>query len=150
MTDVETADGNDLVVDAFESTLDNARNIIAIEGDSAFGFSGMEIETICRYRLPVVVLVFDNGGVYRGDEINPHSADPAPTVLLHSSRYDTLIEAFGGVGYHAETSEQVAAAVRSALASGEPALVDCVIDPAVGTESGHLQKLRRPSHEEET
>ncbi|WP_420880838.1 thiamine pyrophosphate-dependent enzyme [Rhodococcus sp. (in: high G+C Gram-positive bacteria)] len=150
MTDVETADGTDLVVDALESTLDNARNIIAIEGDSAFGFRGMEIETICRYRLPVVVLVFDNGGVYRGDEINPalgrSGADRAAALepVRHADR------GVRGVGYHAETSEQVAAAVRSALASGEPALVDCVIDPAVGTESGHLQKLRRPSHEEET
>lgn len=123
--------------------------VIAIEGDSAFGFSGMEIETICRYRLPVVVIVFNNGGVYRGDEINTHSGDPAPTVLLHSTRYDTLIEAFGGVGYHAGTPAEVAAALRSALVSGEPALIDCVIDPAVGTESGHLEKLNRPAHEEE-
>ncbi|XVA04308.1 thiamine pyrophosphate-dependent enzyme [Prescottella equi] len=134
---------------AIAAAVETGSPVVAIEGDSAFGFSGMEIETICRYRLPVVVLVFNNGGVYRGDEINTHSADPAPTVLLHSSRYDTLIEAFGGVGYHAETPDEVAAAVRSALASGEPALVDCVIDSADGTESGHLQKLNRPAHEEE-
>lgn len=134
---------------AIAAAVETGSPVVAIEGDSAFGFSGMEIETICRYRLPVVVLVFNNGGVYRGDEINTHSADPAPTVLLHSSRYDTLIEAFGGVGYHAETPDEVAAAVRSALASSEPALVDCVIDPADGTESGHLQKLNRPAHEEE-
>ncbi|RVW10495.1 oxalyl-CoA decarboxylase [Prescottella agglutinans] len=134
---------------AIAAAVETGSPVVAIEGDSAFGFSGMEIETICRYRLPVVVLVFNNGGVYRGDEVNAHSADPAPTVLLHSSRYDTLIEAFGGVGYHAETPDEVTAAVRSALASGEPALIDCVIDPAVGTESGHLQKLNRPAHEEE-
>ena len=134
---------------AIAAAVETGSPVVAIEGDSAFGFSGMEIETICRYRLPVVVLVFNNGGVYRGDEINTRSADPAPTVLLHSSRYDTLIEAFGGVGYHAETPDEVAAAVRSALASGEPALVDCVIDSADGTESGHLQKLNRPAHEEE-
>lgn len=135
---------------AIAAAVETGSPVVAIEGDSAFGFSGMEIETICRYRLPVVVLVFNNGGVYRGDETNNHSTDPAPTVLLHSSRYDTLIEAFGGVGYHAETPGEVTAALRSALASGEPALIDCVIDPAVGTESGHLQKLNRPAHEEDT
>ena len=41
--------------------------VVAIEGDSAFGFSGMEIETICRYELPVTTIIFNNNGVYRGD-----------------------------------------------------------------------------------
>ncbi|WP_430331556.1 oxalyl-CoA decarboxylase [Rhodococcus sp. ACT016] len=135
---------------AIAAAVETGHRVVAIEGDSAFGFSGMEIETICRYHLPVVVVVFNNGGVYRGDEVNAHSADPAPTVLLHSSRYDTLIEAFGGVGYHAETPDEVAAALRSALTTAGPALIDCTIDPAVGTESGHLQKLNRPAHEEES
>ena len=45
--------------------------VIAIEGDSAFGFSGMEVETICRYNLPVCVVVFNNNGVYRGTDVNP-------------------------------------------------------------------------------
>jgi len=45
--------------------------VIAIEGDSAFGFSGMELETICRYNLPVCVVVFNNNGVYRGTDVNP-------------------------------------------------------------------------------
>src|SRR6202048_5213888 len=41
--------------------------VVAIEGDSAFGFSGMEIETICRYELPVVTIMFNKNGVYRCD-----------------------------------------------------------------------------------
>ncbi|MDH6283073.1 oxalyl-CoA decarboxylase [Prescottella agglutinans] len=135
---------------AIAAAVETGHRVVAIEGDSAFGFSGMEIETICRYHLPVVVIVFNNGGVYRGDEVNAHSADPAPTALLRSSRYDTLIEAFGGVGYHAETPEEVAVALRSALESAGPALIDCIIDPAVGTESGHLQNLNRSAHEEES
>ncbi len=44
--------------------------VIAIEGDSAFGFSGMEVETICRYNLPICVIVFNNNGVYRGTDVN--------------------------------------------------------------------------------
>eukprot|EP00887_Chlorella_sp_A99_P002168 scaffold21.g2168.t1 len=43
------------------------RQVVAVEGDSAFGFSGMEVETICRYRLPIIVVIFNNGGVYGGD-----------------------------------------------------------------------------------
>ena len=48
--------------------------VIAIEGDSAFGFSGMEVETICRYDLPVCVVVFNNNGVYQGTDVNPRGA----------------------------------------------------------------------------
>src|SRR3989441_304197 len=70
--------------------------VIAIEGDSAFGFSGMEVETICRYNLPVCVVVFNNNGVYRGTDVNPAGGpDVAPTVFVKGARYDKLIEAFG-------------------------------------------------------
>jgi len=119
---------------------------VAIEGDSAFGFSGMEIETICRYRLPIVTVVFNNGGIYRGDDVN-HSGgtDPAPTVLLKEARYDKLIEAFGGVGYHAVDPKGLVKALTDALASGQPALIDCAIDPTAGTESGHIGNLNPQS-----
>ena len=50
---------------------DTGKPVIAIEGDSAFGFSGMEVETICRYNLPVCVIVFNNNGVYKGTDVNP-------------------------------------------------------------------------------
>jgi len=116
--------------------------VIAIEGDSAFGFSGMEVETICRYRLPIVITVFNNGGIYRGDEINRSElGDPAPTVLMKEARYDKLIEAFGGAGYHVTDRETLRRALAEALASGKPALINCVIDPKAGTESGHIQHL---------
>jgi oxalyl-CoA decarboxylase len=114
---------------------------VAIEGDSALGFSGMELETICRYRLPIVVVVFNNGCVYKGDGANTASADPAPTTLMPTARHDRLIEAFGGRGYRATTPAELATALREALASGAPALIDCVIDPTAGTESGHLTNL---------
>jgi oxalyl-CoA decarboxylase len=118
--------------------------VVAVEGDSAFGFSGMEIETICRYRLPVVVVVFNNGGVYRGDDENTSSSDPAPTVLAGAGRYDRLIEAFGGAGHHAEESDALASSLHHALEAGGPALINCVIDPTAGTESGHLASLNSP------
>jgi len=116
--------------------------VVAIEGDSAFGFSGMEIETICRYHLPIVVLVFNNGGIYRGDDVNQSGgADPSPTALMKNARYDKLIEAFDGTGYHVTDPRSLTQALTDALASGKPALINCVIDPTAGTESGHLQNL---------
>jgi len=120
--------------------------VVAIEGDSAFGFSGMEIETVCRYNLPVVVIVFNNGGIYRGDDVNRgEGSDPAPTVLMKNARYDKLIEAFGGAGYHAADPQGLAKALADALASGKPALIDCAIDPKSGTESGHIGNLNPQS-----
>jgi oxalyl-CoA decarboxylase len=130
---------------AIAAAVESGKSVVAVEGDSAFGFSGMELETICRYKLPIVTVVFNNGGVYRGDEVNSRSADPAPTVLLQSSRYEQLIEAFGGRGYYAEDPQAVAGALHEALLAGRPALVNCLIDPTAGTESGHLQNLNAES-----
>jgi oxalyl-CoA decarboxylase len=126
---------------AIAAAVESGAPVVAIEGDSAFGFSGMELETICRYRLPVVVVIFNNGGVYRGDDVNTVSTDPSPTTLMLNARHERLIEAFGGKGYQATTPAQLTIALTGALKSGGPALIDCVIDPADGTESGHLTRL---------
>jgi oxalyl-CoA decarboxylase len=116
--------------------------VVAIEGDSAFGFSGMEIETICRYELPVVTIIFNNNGVYRGD---PADRPYSPTGLLRDARYEKIIEAFGGAGYHVTDTPGLTKAVSEALASGKPALINAVIDPTAGTESGHIQSLNPKS-----
>ncbi|MCW2520402.1 MAG: oxc [Mycobacterium sp.] len=126
---------------AIAAAVESGAPVVAIEGDSAFGFSGMELETICRYRLPIVVVVLNNGGVYRGDGVNTVSTDPSPTTLMLNARHDRLIEAFGGKGYQVTTPTQLTIALIGALMSGRPALIDCVIDPTVGTESGHLTHL---------
>ena len=120
--------------------------VIAIEGDSAFGFSGMEVETICRYNLPVCVIVFNNNGIYRGIDINPSGGkDVAPTVFVKNARYDKMMEAFGGVGVHATTTEQLAIALNEAVASGKPTLINAVIDETAGTESGRITSLNPQS-----
>jgi oxalyl-CoA decarboxylase len=120
--------------------------VVAIEGDSAFGFSGMEIETICRYHLPIVTVIFNNGGIYRGDDVNRSGgADPAPTILMKQARYEMLIEAFGGVGYNVHNPQELTKALTDALASGKPALINCAIDPKAGTESGHISNLNPQS-----
>jgi oxalyl-CoA decarboxylase len=124
----------------------SGKPVVAIEGDSAFGFSGMELETICRYHLPIVTVVFNNGGIYRGDDVNRSGgADPAPTVLMKDARYEKLIEAFGGDGYYAIDPQGLAKALTDALASGKPALINCAIDPTAGTESGHIGNLNPQS-----
>ena len=120
--------------------------VIAIEGDSAFGFSGMEVETICRYNLPICVVVFNNNGVYRGTDTNPSgSKDVAPTVFVKNARYDKLMEAFGGVGVHATTTDELAKALSEAVTSGKPTLINAVIDEAAGTESGRIGNLNPQS-----
>ena len=116
--------------------------VLAIEGDSAFGFSGMEVETICRYNLPVCVVVFNNNGVYGGMDVNPTGGpDVAPTVFVKNARYDKLMEAFGGVGVNATTADELATAMAEAIASGRPTLINAVIDEAAGTESGRITSL---------
>ena len=126
---------------AIAATVESGSPVIAVEGDSAFGFCGLEIETICRYKLPVVTVILNNGGVYRGDDVNSVSSDPAPTTLMTGARHELLAEAFGGKGYRATTPAEVTAAITEALASGGPAIVDCVIDPSAGSESGHIGHL---------
>jgi oxalyl-CoA decarboxylase len=120
--------------------------VIAIEGDSAFGFSGMEVETICRYDLPVCVIVFNNNGVYRGTDVNPTGGpDVAPTVFVKGARYDKLMEAFGGVGVHATTPAELRKAMEEAIRSRKPTLINAVIDEAAGTESGRITSLNPKS-----
>lgn len=123
---------------AIAAAVETGKPVIAIEGDSAFGFSGIELETICRYDLPIVTVVLNNSGVYRGDEASTTS-DPAPTLL--KARHDVMMQAFGGKGYQATTPEEVESMLREALASGKPALIDAVIDPSDGTESGNIAHL---------
>lgn len=126
---------------AIAAAVETGGPVVAIEGDSAFGFSGMEIETICRYRLPVTVVILNNGGVYRGDETAAHPSDPAPTVLNARARHELIAEAFGGKGYHVATPDELRAALTEAIGSGAPSVIDCELDPAAGVESGHLAGL---------
>jgi oxalyl-CoA decarboxylase len=115
--------------------------VIAIEGDSAFGFSGMEVETICRYNLPVCIVVMNNNGVYKGTDKDPTGRDPAPTVFVKGARYDKLMEAFGGVGVHATTPAELKKAMEEAIRSKKPTLINAVIDETAGTESGRITSL---------
>ncbi|MBE5477956.1 oxalyl-CoA decarboxylase [Mycobacteroides abscessus] len=126
---------------AIAAAVESGKPVVAIEGDSAFGFSGMEVETICRYQLPVVIVILNNGGVYRGDGIDPTGTDPAPTVLAPRARHEQVMTAFGGTGYHVTTPAELHTALAQALDAGRPALIDCELAVTAGTESGHLTNL---------
>ncbi len=131
---------------AVAAAVETGKPVLAVEGDSAFGFSGMEVETICRYNLPVCIVVFNNNGIYRGTDVNPTGGwDVATTVFVKDARYDKMMEAFGGVGVHVTTPDELSRAVNTAMDSGRPTLINAVIDPAAGTESGSIGKLNPQS-----
>ncbi len=131
---------------AIAAAVETGKQVLAVEGDSAFGFCGMEVETICRYNLPVCIVVFNNNGIYRGDGENWGGGDdPATTVFVQDARYDIMMEAFGGVGVWAKTPDELKQAVEIALASGIPTLINASIDPAAGKESGNIGNLNPQS-----
>jgi oxalyl-CoA decarboxylase len=130
---------------AIGAAIETGKPVLAVEGDSAFGFSGMEVETICRYNLPVCVVVFNNDGIYRGTDVNRAGPDPATTVFVKGSRYDKIMEAFGGVGIHVTTPDELKRAVNQAMDSGKPTLINAAIDPAAGSESGRIGNLNPQS-----
>lgn len=131
---------------AIAAAVETGLPVLAVEGDSAFGFSGMEIETICRYKLPVCVVVFNNNGIYRGTDQNRRGGDdPAPTVFVENARYDQMMAAFGGEGVYADNPDALQRAVMEALESGKPTLINAVIDPKAGKESGNIGSLNPTS-----
>ena len=131
---------------AIAAAVETGNSVLAIEGDSAFGFSGMEIETICRYDLPICVVVFNNGGIYRGTDLNLAGTDDvATTVFVKGARYDKLIEAFGGIGINAMSPDELSRAVNAAMDSRKPTLINAIIDEAAGTESGRIGNLNPQS-----
>jgi oxalyl-CoA decarboxylase len=130
---------------AIGAAIETGKPVLAVEGDSAFGFSGMEIETICRYKLPVCIVIFNNDGIYRGTDVNTGGDDPATTLFVRGSRYDKMMEAFGGVGFNATSPDELKRAVNAAMDSGKPTLINAVIDPAAGSESGRIGNLNPQS-----
>ena len=116
---------------AIGAAVATGKSVVAIEGDSAFGFSGMDFSTICRYKLPVTVCVFNNGGIYNGiGEPLDKTSDPAPTTLDVHARYDRLGDAFGAKTYYVTTPAEY-----------EAALIDVQLAADSGKESGHIGYL---------
>ena len=118
------------------------KSVVAVEGDSAFGFSGMDFATACRYKLPVTVVIFNNGGIYNGVGVNPGGGDqPAPTTLDIHARYDLLGKAFGAESYYVDNVDDLKKALEAAIASKKPSIIDVQLAADSGKESGHIGYL---------
>ncbi len=104
------------------------KKVVAVEGDSAFGFSGMEVEVACRYELPITFIVVNNNGIGGGPSKLDRSRIP-PSVYTPNARYERVIEAFGGRGMYATTPGELQSALKDALADPRPNLVNVMIDP---------------------
>lgn len=127
---------------AIGAAVATGKQVVAIEGDSAFGFSGMDFSTICHFNLPVTVCIFNNGGIYNGIGVNlSNDGDPAPTTLDVKARYDKLAEAFGAQNYYVTTPAEFATALTEAIASKKPCLIDVQLAADSGKESGHIGYL---------
>lgn len=125
---------------AIATAVETGKPVIALEGDSAFGFDGMEMETICRYHLPVIVVVVNNGGIYNGD-VNVVPDQPGPTVLDHDAHYGDIAKAFGGDSYRVNNYTEMKDALEKAYESGNPTIIDAQIPASMGKESGHIDNL---------
>ncbi|CAB4023710.1 2-hydroxyacyl- lyase 1 [Paramuricea clavata] len=117
-----------------------ASRVVCIQGDSAFGFSGMELETVFRHKLPIVFIILNNNGIYNGvdeeswKDLTSSSEGAAtsapPTALLPSARYEKIIEAFGGSGYFVKTPQELNFALKNAFEkTNEASLINVMIDP---------------------
>lgn len=127
---------------AIGAAVATGKSVVAVEGDSAFGFSGMDFSTICRFNLPCTVVIFNNGGIYNGVGVNPGGgSDPAPTTLDIHARYDKLGDAFGAQTYYVTTPQELEKALTEAISSKKPSLIDVQLADDSGKESGHIGYL---------
>ncbi|MCM1518029.1 MAG: oxalyl-CoA decarboxylase [Pseudoflavonifractor sp.] len=128
------------------AAVSTGKQVVAVVGDSAFGFTGMDFATICRFKLPVTVVIFNNGGIYNNIGVNPSTDpaiehDPAPTTLDLEARYDKIGEAFGAASYYVQTPDELTKALNEAIASKAPAIIDVQLAADAGKESGHIGYL---------
>lgn len=127
---------------AIGAAVATGKQVVAIEGDSAFGFSGMDFATACRYNLPITVVVFNNGGIYNGIGVSlATTSDPAPTTLDINARYDKIGEAFGSQSYYVKTPDELAKALNESIVARRPSLINVQLAADSGKESGHIGYL---------
>ncbi|MFQ5696739.1 MAG: oxalyl-CoA decarboxylase [Myxococcota bacterium] len=119
------------------------RRIVAVEGDSAFGFSGMEVEVACRYRLPITFVVLNNNGIGGGVDTLDRSRPLPPSVYTPGAHYERVIEAFGGRGFFADRPSELEKTLDAALAEEGPSLVNIPIDPHAARKPQEFAWLTR-------
>ena len=118
------------------------QKVVAVEGDSAFGFSGMEVEVACRHRLPITFIVINNNGI--GGGVAEIKGDPIPpSVYTPGAAYERVIEAFGGKGYRVTTPDQLGPTLKEALGDPFPNLINVLIDPQAQRKPQKFEWLTR-------
>ena len=117
------------------------KRVFCVEGDSAFGFSGMEVETACRYRLPITFIVINNNGIGAGT--SELSEPVQPNVYTPNARYDRVIEAFGGRGFYVQTPAELGQALREAARASMPTLINVMINPQASRKPQKFEWLTR-------
>ena len=118
------------------------KKVVAIEGDSAFGFSGMEVEVACRYRLPITFVIVNNNGIGGGfAELDPENIPPSAYTI--DARYERVIEAFGGKGYFVKRSSELGPILKEAFADPMPNIVNVMIDPRAQRKPQKFEWLTR-------
>ncbi len=118
------------------------RKVVCVEGDSAFGFSGMEVETACRYGMDITFVIVNNSGI-GGGVPDYDRAKPPPMVYTPEARYEKMIEGFGGKGYFATTPGELSSALKDALAQRSPTIVTVAIDPRAQRKPQKFEWLTR-------
>jgi acetolactate synthase-1/2/3 large subunit len=105
--------------------------IVCVMGDGAFGLNGLDFDTLVRFEIPAVLVVGNDGawGEIRVPQVGMYGPEGEIATRLAPSRYDRLCEVFGGHAEHVERPEELAPALERALASGEAAIVNVMLDP---------------------
>ena len=105
--------------------------IVCVMGDGAFGLNGLDFDTLVRFEIPAVLVVGNDGawGEIRVPQVGMYGADAEIATRLAPSRYERLCEVFGGHAEHVESPAELAPALERALAAGEPAIVNVMLDP---------------------
>jgi acetolactate synthase I/II/III large subunit len=108
------------------------RQVVLLQGDGAFGFSGMEWDTLARHEVPVLSVIGNNG--IWALEKHPMEALYGYSVVAElrpNTRYDEVVRALGGHGELVSTPAELRPALTRALGSGLPAVVNVLTDPDV-------------------
>jgi 2-hydroxyacyl-CoA lyase 1 len=130
------------------------KKIVALEGDSAFGFSGMEVETLARHRIPALIFVVNNSGIYHGDTTtedqwrqlqeqtvsNQTSTEDVKkmkglrsTSLSYETRYEYMANMCGGKGHFVRTEEELERATKEGfLENDKLTIVNLIVEPGLG------------------
>lgn len=106
------------------------KRVVAVEGDSAFGFSGMEVEVACRYGMPITFIILNNNGISGGPSVLDRSRPIMPNAYVPNAHYEKVIEAFGGRGYFVEKPEELRPALDAAMSGDGPSVVNVMISPS--------------------